>query len=74
MLLKQLYLKCCCAYTKTSAHCGTDMFVNARMIGGWRESLIIHPISDLVTRCRWLWVVGDVVVVGAKDKTLVHIP
>ena len=47
-------------------------FVNARMIGEWRESLIIHPISDRVT--RWLWVVGDVVVVCVNDKTLVHIP
>ena len=46
-------------------------FVNARIIGAWRESLIIHPISDLVTCC--LWVVGDVVVC-VNDKTLVHIP
>ena len=29
-------------------------FVNTRMIGEWRESLIIHPNSDLVTRYRWL--------------------
>ena len=49
-------------------------FVNARMIGEWRESLIIHPISNRVTPCRWLWVVGDVVVVCVNDKTLVHIP
>ena len=49
-------------------------FVNARMISEWRESLIIHPISDLVTRCYWLWVVSDVVVVCVSDKTLVHIP
>ena len=38
-------------------------FINACVIGKLRESLIIHPISDLVTHCRWLWVVGDVVVV-----------
>ena len=49
-------------------------FVNSCMIGEWRESLIIHPISDLVTHCRWLWVVGDVVVVCVNDKTHVHIP
>ena len=49
-------------------------FINARMIGKWRESLIIHPISDLVTRCRWLWVGNDnVVVVCVNDKTLVYI-
>ena len=49
-------------------------FVNARMISERRESLIIHPISGLITHCRRLWVVGDVVVVCVNDKTLVHIP
>ena len=51
-----------------------NIFVNARMIGEWWKSLIIHPISDLVTRCRWLWVVGEIGVVCVNDKTLVHIP
>ena len=53
-------------------NCGSHILLNARMIGEWQESLIIHPISDLVTHCRWLLVVGDVVVVYVNDKMLVH--
>ena len=47
-------------------------FVNARMIGEWRESLIIHTISDRVTPCRWVWVVArrDVVVDSVMERHL----
>ena len=42
------------------------------MIGEWRESLIIHPISERVTHCRWLLVVDDVVVCVNDKNASAH--
>ena len=44
-------------------------FVNTRVIS---ESFIIHPISDHVTRCCWLWMADDYRCCQ-HDKTLVRI-